>query len=125
MCAFPLLTQAQTRPVKASYYADGFNGRKMANGQKFNQCRITAASLKYPLGTVLSVRSVTTGDVILVTITDRGPWNHKYSLDLSKAAFQALGLDLRAGWGWVTVEVEHETEGSLVVPGSLETTPRD
>ena len=97
----------------------------MANGQKFEQCRVTAASLKYPLGTLVRVHSVLTGKEILVTITDRGPWNHKYSLDLSKAAFQALGLDLRAGWGWVTVEVEHETEGSLVVPGSLETTPRD
>jgi rare lipoprotein A len=93
--------------VKASFYADGFNGRNMANGQKFDQCGITAASLKYPLGTLVRVRSILTGNEILVTITDRGPWNHKYSLDLSKAAFKALGLDLRAGWGWVTVEVEH------------------
>jgi rare lipoprotein A len=96
--------------VKASFYADGFVGRKMSNGQKFDQGKMIGASLKYPLGTTVRIRSVRTGKEILVTICDRGPWYTRYSLDLSKAAFQALGLDLKSGWGWVTVEVVHGNE---------------
>lgn len=75
----------------------------MAGGGKFHQARITAASRQYPLGTILRVRSVSSGNSILVPVTDRGPWGTRYQLDLSKAAFRALGIDLRAGWGWVTV----------------------
>jgi rare lipoprotein A len=90
--------------VRASYYADGFEGRPMSGGGKFHQDVPRAASLLFPLGTMVRVRSIKTGKEIVVKITDRGPWGKKFSLDLSKAAFQALGLDLRAGCGWVTVE---------------------
>lgn len=77
----------------------------MANHARFSQSRITAASLQYPLGTIVKVVSLTTGKGILVTITDRGPWCKKFSLDLSKAAYKELGLAPAAGWGWVIVSV--------------------
>lgn len=94
-----------TSKVKASFYADAFENKPMAGGGKFHQKTITAASLQYPLGTTLRLTSTKTNLSVIVTVTDRGPWTKKYQLDLSKAAFTALGLDLRAGWGWVTVEV--------------------
>ena len=77
----------------------------MAGGGKFHQKIITAASLQYPLGTTLKLTSVKTNRSVIVTVTDRGPWTKRYQLDLSKAAFTALGIDLRAGWCWVTVQV--------------------
>lgn len=76
----------------------------MSNGEQFHQSIVTAASLRFPLGTMVRVRSIRTGKEIVVKITDRGPWGKRYSLDLSKAAFRALGLSPRSGWGWVTVE---------------------
>lgn len=89
--------------VRASFYADGFDGRRMANGKTFRQGKITAASLTYPLGTFVTVTSLKTGRSINVEITDRGPWHTRFKLDLSKAAFRALGHETRAGWVWVTV----------------------
>jgi rare lipoprotein A len=76
----------------------------MANGQRFHQKLYLAASRDFPLGSVVSVRSVRTGRSVLVTITDRGPWTKRFQLDLSKSAFQALGLKLSNGWAWVNVE---------------------
>ena len=92
------------KPIRASFYASAFENRKMANGAAFHQDRITAASRSYPLGSILRVESVQTGKSVLVTVTDRGPWCKKFSLDLSKAAFRELGLNAQAGWGWVTIE---------------------
>lgn len=75
----------------------------MANGARFRQSHLTAASRAYPLGTILSVSCPSTGRTIEVEVTDRGPWYRRYKLDLSKAAYKALGLDPRRGWAWVTV----------------------
>lgn len=77
----------------------------MANGQLFHQTALTVASLDYPLGTVLRLTAPRTGRSVLVTVTDRGPWGTRYRLDLSKAAFQALGFKLSEGWGWVDAEI--------------------
>lgn len=75
----------------------------MAGGGKFHQSVPTAASRKFPLGTMVRVVSIKTGKSITVKVTDRGPWGRKFQIDLSKAAFRALGMDPAAGWGWVTV----------------------
>ena len=91
-------------PVKASFYAPSFEGRLMANGHRFHSDVISAASLRFPVGTRVKVTSVKTGMSVFVTITDRGPWHTRFALDLSPAAFKALGLSMRRGWGWVTVE---------------------
>jgi rare lipoprotein A len=100
----PTIMSAQSdKPIKASFYADAFEGRPMAAGGKFHQRVQTAASRQFPLGTTVHVVSTKTGKSIDVLVTDKGPWCKKFSLDLSKAAFRALGLSPAAGWGWVTV----------------------
>jgi len=88
--------------VRASFYADKFENRKMANGNVFHQRVATAASLQFPLGTMVRVHSISAGQDIVVRITDRGPWT-KHGLDLSKEAFRQLGLTQRQGWGWVII----------------------
>lgn len=94
---------AYAAPVRASFYSSSFEGRLMSNGHPYHTARVSGASLTYPLGSVLLVRSVSTGKELQVTITDRGPWVAKFSLDLSGEAFKELGFDPRAGWGWVTI----------------------
>jgi len=75
----------------ASWYGKQHQGRKMANGQRFDRHKLTAASWDFPLGTTLRVVNMKNGNSVLVTITDRGP-NHRLHriLDLSEAAASNL-----------------------------------
>lgn len=75
----------------------------MANGGYFHHNKLSAASLRYPLGTHIRVRNMETGKSVVLQVTDRGPWSTKFSLDLSRAAFTRLGFHTKQGWGWVTV----------------------
>src|SRR2546423_12077285 len=60
----------------ASWYGEAQRGKLMANGQKFDPDKLTAASWFYPLGTKVSVTLAAPDQqarTITVTITDRGP----------------------------------------------------
>lgn len=91
-------TQNRANKVKihyigtASWYGIQHQGKKMANGKRFDRHQLTAASWSFPLGTTLRVVNVSNGESVMVTITDRGP-NHRLNriIDLSEAA--ALRLD--------------------------------
>jgi len=76
----------------ASWYGAQHQGRKMANGQRFDRHKLTAASWYFPLGTAIRVVNVKNGESVVVTITDRGP-NLRLNriLDLSEAAAERLG----------------------------------
>lgn len=76
----------------ASYYADRFHGRKMANGKIYHRDSMTCAHLRYPLGTWLHVRNLTNGKEVNVQVTDRGPYSRKFVIDLSRAAARELDI---------------------------------
>lgn len=100
-------TNAAEPPARgyASWYGESHRGRLMANGEKFNPDKLTAASWFYPLGTRVRVTLVPAhrgkhlhiAHSILVTITDRGPANHLVRdgriIDLTHAAFERLAPD--------------------------------
>ena len=71
----------------ASWYGIQHQGRKMANGKRFDRHKLTAASWYYPLGTMVRVVNVSNGKSVIVTVTDRGP-NLRLNriIDLSEAA---------------------------------------
>jgi len=76
----------------ASWYGEQHQGRKMANGQRFDRHKLTAASWYFPLGTRLRVVNVKNGKSVVVTVTDRGPNLRLHRiLDLSEAAAERLG----------------------------------
>lgn len=82
---------------QASWYGQEHRGQLMANGQRFDPDKLTAASWFYDLGT----KVVVTHDnrSVVVEITDRGPArrlvNEGRKIDLSRAAFARLAcLDL-------------------------------
>lgn len=88
-------TKAQilfTQQGNASYYADRFHGRKMANGKPYHRDSMTCAHLRYPLGTTLLVRNLVNGREVIVTVTDRGPYTRKFVIDLSRAAARQLDI---------------------------------
>ena len=75
----------------ASWYGEQHQGRKMANGKRFDRRKLTAASWYFPLGTTIRVVNVKNGDSVVVTITDRGPNLRLHRiLDLSEAAAERL-----------------------------------
>lgn len=108
LAGFAGRTQAETNslPIRASFYAPKFEGRRMANGKPYRGSILSAASTAFPLGALIRVKNIKTGVSLLVRVTDRGPWRTRFRLDLSLAAFKALGLDTKTGWGWVTVQRE-------------------
>ncbi len=76
----------------ASWYGLDRQGKKMANGKKFDRKAFTAACWFYPLGTTLRVVNLNNGNAVTVTITDRGPnFRLHRVVDLSEAAAQQLG----------------------------------
>ncbi len=76
----------------ATFYGSSFNGRKMANGRRFNPNHMVAAHPSYPFGTRLRVTNRKTKRSVVVTVTDRC----SCSIDLSPAAFRRIG-NLRKG----------------------------
>ena len=76
----------------ASWYGKQRQGRKMANGQRFDSRKLTAASWYFPLGTSIRVVNARNGESVVVTVTDRGPNLRLHRIiDLSEAA--ATDLD--------------------------------
>ena len=87
----------------ASFYHDKFNGRKTASGEIFSNRKLTAAHRTLPFGTIVQVTNLRTGKSVEVRINDRGPFHSSRALDLSKAAFNAIGNSARG-----TMPVEYE-----------------
>lgn len=85
-----------------TWYGPRFHGKKTASGQVFNKNTYSAATLNITIPglklgkTKARITNLKTGKSIVVCINDRGSRKTKYLLDLSEAAFAALG-DKRAG----------------------------
>lgn len=90
-------TSGKRRFGKASFYADWFAGRKMANGAPMNPHGNNAASRTLPLGTVAKVTNLETGKSAVVSIQDRGPYVDGRIVDLSPATAHKIGLTQRKG----------------------------
>ena len=85
-------TAAYAQCGGASWYGPGFNGKRAASGEIFNENAMTAAHRSLPFGTKVQVVDQNTGKSVEVTINDRGPFHGKRIIDLSKAAATALGF---------------------------------
>ena len=76
---------------QASFYSNKFNGRRTANGEIFNQKKLTCACNVLPLGTWIKVTNLRNGKSAIVKINDRIHPKMKRIVDLSKSAAQRLG----------------------------------
>jgi len=88
----------------ASFYADKFTGREMADGTRMDPNADNAASKTLPLGTTAKVTNLETGLSAEVTIQDRGPYVKGRIIDLSPATAREIGLDRKDGITTVAVE---------------------
>ncbi|MFI7537979.1 septal ring lytic transglycosylase RlpA family protein [Streptosporangium sp. NPDC049376] len=85
----------------ASYYAEG---QMTASGERFNPNAMTAAHKTLPMGSRVRVTNPANGESVTVRINDRGPYIGGRCLDLSRAAFSAIG-SVNAGVMRVRYEV--------------------
>jgi rare lipoprotein A len=87
----------------ASWYGPKFDGRKTANGEKFDMNSVSAAHRTLPLPSMVRVTNLENGRAIRVRVNDRGPFAHGRIIDMSRRSAQLLGF---AGKGTAKVRVE-------------------
>jgi peptidoglycan lytic transglycosylase len=75
---------------KATWY--GLVGDRTASGERLDTVSLTAAHRSLPLGSCAKVTELDTGQSVIVTINDRGPYAHGVIIDLSPRAAQELGM---------------------------------
>ena len=77
---------------EASYYGREFNGRPMANGERFNPNSNSAAHRHLPLGTTARVTNLENGRTATVKVEDRGPYVRNRVIDVSPRTAEELGM---------------------------------
>jgi rare lipoprotein A len=89
----------------ASWYGPGFHGKKTANGEVFDQNKISAAHKTLPMPSIVKVTNLDNGKVLEnIRVNDRGPFAGNRIIDLSKKAAQELGF-VNSGVANVRVEI--------------------
>lgn len=86
------LSVESTHHGLASYYADSFHGKTTASGVPYDSAALTAAHRELPFGTRVRVTNTINNQQTLVTVNDRGPFNRKRIIDLSKRAAKELDM---------------------------------
>jgi rare lipoprotein A len=82
---------------KASIYSKSFDGKKMADGERYSPHAEVAASKSLPLGTVAKVTNLDNGKSVEVKVEDRGPFVKDRVVDLTPNAASKLGLTEKQG----------------------------
>jgi rare lipoprotein A len=88
----------------ASWYGPPYDKRRGANGEIYDQNAITAAHRTLPMGSLIRVTNLQTGQSATMRITDRGPFVPDRTIDLSVGAAKALGV-WRPGTARVRIDV--------------------
>jgi rare lipoprotein A len=97
------------KPIKtwvgnASWYGTEFDGKKTADGERFDSESLTAAHPNLPFGSVVRVVNPRNGKYSLVRINDRGPYQEGREIDVSYRVARKLGL-VHAGVNQVRLEL--------------------
>ena len=91
----------------ASWYSesDPFINLRTANGDIFDDTKMTCASWYFPFKTRLRVTNLSNGRSVIVTVNDRGPAKRLGRvIDLTRAAYRKIA-DARTGLTQVAVEL--------------------
>lgn len=105
-----LCSAAQTQSGKASFYADKFEGRSTASGEKYKHNKLTGAHKTLPFGTKVKVTNIANNQSVEVVINDRGPYVDGRIIDLSRSAAEKLGF-INIGLADVKLEVVDAGDG--------------
>ncbi|MDE3201322.1 MAG: septal ring lytic transglycosylase RlpA family protein [Acidobacteriota bacterium] len=76
----------------ATWYRSPYKGRRAANGEVFDNNALTAANRTLPMGTLIRVTNLKTGQSAAMRVNDRGPFVPDKNIDLSIASAKAVGI---------------------------------
>ena len=76
----------------ATWYSAPYKGRRAANGQLFDGNALTAAQRTLPMGSLIVVTNLKTGQSSAMRINDRGPFVSDRMIDLTMASAKAVGV---------------------------------
>ncbi|MGD0347286.1 MAG: septal ring lytic transglycosylase RlpA family protein [Terracidiphilus sp.] len=88
----------------ATWYTAPYKGRQAANGQVFDDNALTAAHRTLPMGSLVVVTNLKTGQSSAMRISDRGPFAAGRMIDLTTASAKATGV-YQAGLARVRLDV--------------------
>jgi rare lipoprotein A len=103
---------------RASWYGKHFNGRRTANGERYDMHALTAAHKTLPLASYVRVTNLDNQKTVIVRINDRGPYVRGRVIDLSYAAARAIGLH-HLGLGRVEIVGLSQQEATEAEHGQL------
>ncbi len=103
------LKSEPVKPIKvwignASWYGPSFDGKKTANGERFNAESLTAAHPNLPVGSWVRVVNTRNGKFEMVRINDRGPYQEGREIDVSYRVARKIGL-INSGVSQVRLEL--------------------
>jgi len=107
--AKPPAPPAITKPVYtetgiASWYGPSFHSRHTSNGEIYDMNSFTAAHRTLPFNSMVRVTNASSGQSVVVRVTDRGPFVAGRVIDLSRAAAKQIDIE-RPGTARVQLEV--------------------
>jgi rare lipoprotein A len=88
----------------ASWYGPNFHGRPTANGERFDQWKVSAAHKTLQIPSVVRVTNLENGRSLKVRVNDRGPFARGRIIDMSRRGAQLLGFE-KQGTARVRVQV--------------------
>jgi rare lipoprotein A len=88
----------------ASWYGPEFNGKKTANGERFDAESLTAAHPNLPFGSLVRIVNARNGKFEVVRINDRGPYQEGREIDVSYRVARKIGL-IHSGVSQVRLEL--------------------
>jgi rare lipoprotein A len=97
------------KPIKtwvgnASWYGPEFDGKKTANGERFDAESLTAAHPNLPFGSLVRIVNTRSGKFEVVRINDRGPYQEGREIDVSYRVARKIGL-IHSGVSQVRLEL--------------------
>ena len=100
---------APVEPIKvwvgnASWYGPEFDGKRTANGERFNCESLTAAHPNLPFGSWVRIVNTHNGKFEVVRINDRGPYQEGREIDVSYRVARKIGL-INSGVSQVRLEL--------------------
>ena len=88
----------------ASWYGPNYHAHRGANGEVYDQNGVSAAHRTLPMGSLIKVTNLQTGQTAIMRITDRGPFVPDRVIDLSIGAAKQVGV-WRPGTARVRIDV--------------------
>lgn len=107
---------------EATWYGHDYHNKMTANGEIFDMHGFTAAHKTLPLPSVVRVTNLSNKKSVILRVNDRGPFDNKRIIDVSKKAAELLGF---VDQGSAKVRVQVLPEESRHVAGMAKGTSYD